>query len=226
LGPGQASLSQARLFTYTNSKGVKPFARIAIAPNSATKGGVAVATDLATLEGFLTEEGLKYSVHGDYIRTSFATDVYRDQDGDGSVFIIARMDEEGEYFKLLAPNLYNYPPDGPSRAEVFRVLLGVCWRSKLIKYEYDERDGEIRAIIEFPLEDSAITKRQFLRCLNGLVQIVDEYHPAIESAINGGPGSLDEAEETSENLRRADRIYRLAGVEKRRTSALDVFLEE
>lgn len=172
------------------------------------------------------EEGLKYSVHGDYIRTSFATDVYRDQDGDGSVFIIARLDEDGEYFKLLAPNLYTYAPDGMDRADVFRVLLGVCWRSKLIKYEYDERDGEIRAIIEFPLEDGVLTKRQFLRCLNGLVQIVDEYHSAIASAMAGGPGSLDEAEETSENLRRAERLFRLVGLEKRKASPGDVLLEE
>lgn len=187
-----------------------------------------MATSLATLETYLKEEGLKYSVHEDYIRTSFATDVYRDPDGDGSVFIIARVDEDGEYFKLLAPNLYNYAPDGPNRAEVFRVLLSVCWRSKLIKYEYDERDGEIRAIIEFPLEDSVITPKQFMRCLNGIVQIIDEYHAAIWSAMNGGPGSLDEAEEVSDNARRAERLYRAAGVERARlpASASDVRLEE
>ncbi len=185
-----------------------------------------MAIDLAALEAFFTEEGLKYSVHGDYIRTSFATDSYRDQDGDASVFIIARLDEGGEYFKLLAPNLYNYPPDGPDRAAVFKALLSVCWRSKLIKYEYDERDGEIRAIIEFPLEDGNLTKRQFLRCLNGLVQIVDEYHSAIASAMAGGPGSLDEAEESSENARRAEQLYRLAGVDKNRLEGQALRLEE
>ncbi len=185
-----------------------------------------VATTLAVLESYLLEEGLKYSVHEDYIRTSFATDLYRDQEGDPSVFIAARLDEDGEYFKLMAPNLYAYPPDGPNRADVFRVLLGVCWRSKLIKYEYDERDGEIRAIIEFPLEDGTLTKRQFLRCLNGLVQIVDEYHPAIASAMSGGPGSLDMAEDVSDSLRRAERLYKLAGVERPRVSPRDLLLEE
>jgi len=192
------------------------------------KAGDRVATTLAELEAYLVQEGLKYSIHEDYIRTSFATDVYRDPDGDGSVFIIVRVDEEGEYFKLLAPNLYNYPPDGPDRAEVFRVLLSVCWRSKLIKYEYDERDGEIRAIVEFPVEDSTLTLRQFMRCLNGLVQIIDEYHAAIRSAMEGGPGSLDEAEEVSENARRAERLYKTAGVDRARlpASASDVRLEE
>jgi hypothetical protein len=167
----------------------------------------------------MLQEGLKYSIHDDYIRTSFATDLYRDQDGDASVFIIARLDEDGEYFKLMAPNLYHYQPDGPYTAEVFRILLGVCWRSKLIKYEYDERDGEIRAIVEFPLEDAALTPKQFLRCLNGLVQIIDEYHMAIAKAIEGGIASLDDAEEEADNVRRAERILKSAGIDKAKLAA-------
>ena len=173
-----------------------------------------MAIELSTIESFMTAEGLKYSVHDDYVRTSFATDIYRDQDGDASVFIIARLDEDGEYFKLMAPNLYHYPPDGPYTAEVFRTLLGVCWRSKLIKYEYDERDGEVRAIIEFPLEDAPLTSKQYLRCLNGLVQIIDEYHGAIAEAMAGGVASLDDAEDEAENVRRAERIMRAAGIDK------------
>lgn len=169
---------------------------------------------LSAIESYMAVEGLKYSVNDDYVRMSFATELYRDQDGDSSVFVIARLDEDGEYFKLMAPNLYHYPPDGPNAAEVFRTLLGVCWRSKLIKYEYDERDGEIRAIVEFPLEDGPLTARQYLRCLNGLVQIIDEYHVAIARAIGGSAASLDEAEEEADNVRKAERILRAAGVDK------------
>lgn len=171
-----------------------------------------MATSLSTLESYMLAEGLKYSVHEDYIRTSFATDLYRDQDGDPSVFIIARVEENGEYFKLMAPNLYHYPPDGPNAAEVFRILLGVCWRSKLIKYEFDDRDGEIRAIVEFPLEDAQMSARQFLRCLNGLVQIIDEYHGAIAAAIAGAEASLDSAEDSADNVRKAERLLKAAGV--------------
>jgi len=178
-----------------------------------------VSTSLSTIESYMATEGLKYSLHNDYIRTSFATDLYKDQDGDSSVFIIARIEEEGEYFKLMAPNLYHYPPDGPNTAEVFRILLGVCWRSKLIKYEYDERDGEIRAIVEFPLEDAPLSAKQFLRCLNGLVQIIDEYHEAIATAIAGAEASLDEAEDAADNIRKAERILRAAGIDKSTRSA-------
>lgn len=178
-----------------------------------------MATTLSIIESYMVAESLKYSMHDDYLRTSFATDLYKDQDGDSSVFIIARVEEDGEYFKLMAPNLYNYPPDGSNASEVFRTLLGVCWRSKLIKYEYDERDGEIRAIVEFPLEDASLSKTQFLRCLNGLVQIIDEYHEAIATAIGGLEASLDDAEDAADNVRKADRILRAAGIDNTRASA-------
>lgn len=178
-----------------------------------------MAITLSIIESYMVAESLKYSLHDDYLRTSFATDMYKDQDGDASVFIIARPEEDGEYFKLMAPNLYHYPPDGDNASEVFRTLLGVCWRSKLIKYEYDDRDGEIRAIVEFPLEDANMTSRQFLRCLNGLVQIIDEYHGAIASAIGGALASLDDAEESADNIRKADRILRAAGVDRTTTPA-------
>ncbi|MDX9899172.1 MAG: hypothetical protein RBT62_09635 [Spirochaetia bacterium] len=178
-----------------------------------------MAITLSMIESYMVAESLKYSLHDGYLRTSFATDLYRDQDGDSSVFIIARVEEDGEYFKLMAPNLYHYPPDGGNTAEVFRTLLGVCWRSKLIKYEYDERDGEIRAIVEFPLEDASMSSKQFLRCLHGLVQIIDEYHEAIATAISGREASLDEAEEAADNVRKADRILRAAGVDRSKSSA-------
>lgn len=187
-----------------------------------------MAIQLRDLETYLVDAGLKYSMHDGYMHTSFATDVYRNQEGLASLFIIVRLEEDGEYFKLIAPNLYSFPPDGPNGRTVFRVLLGVCWRTKLIKFEYDELDGEIRGIIEFPLEDAKLTQRQFLRCLNGMVQILDEYHPAIASALAGGPGSLDAAETLSDNLRRAEKLYRLSGIEKpsRPASASDLILEE
>jgi hypothetical protein len=198
---------------------VRVFRYTILGSSTGSQGDSRVAITLSTLESYMVDEGLKYSQHDDYIRTSFATDLYRDQDGDPSVFIIARVEEDGEYFKLMAPNLYHYPPDGENCSEVFRILLGVCWRSKLIKYEYDERDGEIRAIVEFPLEDGTLTGKQFLRCLNGLVQIIDEYHAAIATAIAGGQASLDEAEDTADNIRKAEKVLRAAGVDRNRMAA-------
>jgi hypothetical protein len=141
-----------------------------------------MATSLFEIEEILREEGLKYVLLEDHIRTSYATDSYSDPDGQGSVFLVLKPEERGEYFKLIAPNLYSYP-SGPNEAAVFRTLLSISWRTKLVQFEYDERDGEIRAIVEFPLEDARLSRRQLLRCLNGMVQIIDDYHAEVMDAI-------------------------------------------
>jgi hypothetical protein len=57
----------------------------------------------------------------------------------------------------------------------------------MLQWEYDPSDGEIRAIIEFPLEDSTLTERQFNRCLYSLVELVDEIAlPRLQSRHGNG----------------------------------------
>jgi hypothetical protein len=73
-------------------------------------------------------------------------------------------------------------------------MLAISWETKMLQWEYDPSDGEIRAIIEFPLEDSMLTERQFNRCLSGLIQIVDNIAlPRLQEVMETGedPGNLD-----------------------------------
>jgi hypothetical protein len=76
-------------------------------------------------------------------------------------------------------------------------MLSISWETKMLQWEYDPSDGEIRAIIEFPLEDSTLTEKQFNRCLHGLVQIVDEMAmPRLNVVMETGkdPGDLEAGE--------------------------------
>jgi hypothetical protein len=175
-----------------------------------------MATNLSEIERFLKEEGLRYTRMDEYIRTSFGTDDYEDSDGDKSVFLILKPEESGEYFKLIAPNLYKLPA-GPDRAAVFQTLLMISWRTKLVQFEYDDSDGEIRGIVEFPLEDAELTRRQLMRCVHGIVQIVDEYHGAIDRAIRTGRVSLDAQAENAALDRLASEYYSYLGVRRRGT---------
>jgi hypothetical protein len=64
----------------------------------------------------------------------------------------------------------------------------------MLQWEYDPSDGEIRAIIEFPLEDSILTEKQFYRCLSGLIQIVDGIAiPRLKEVMVTGldPGNIE-----------------------------------
>jgi hypothetical protein len=73
-------------------------------------------------------------------------------------------------------------------------MLSISWETKMLQWEYDPSDGEIRAIIEFPLEDSILTEKQFNRCLHGLIQLVDNVAiPRLAEVMKTGhdPGNVD-----------------------------------
>jgi hypothetical protein len=98
---------------------------------------------------------------------------------------VIHLAEEGEFLRIMAPGAYSYP-DGPHKAAVFQTMLMIGWAKKMIQYEYDMSDGEVRAIIEFPLEDATLTKKQLMRCLHGIAGLVDESHEHVVAAMTNG----------------------------------------
>jgi hypothetical protein len=111
--------------------------------------------------------------------------------------IVVQLDEDGEFFELFAPRVLSGVKDHPHKAAILQTMLSISWETKMLQWEYDPSDGEIRAIIEFPLEDSILTERQFNRCLHGLIQIVDEMAmPRLRAVMETGedPGDINEGE--------------------------------
>ena len=53
----------------------------------------------------------------------------------------------------------------------------------MVQFEYDSDDGEIRAIVEFALEDTALSKLQLIRIMSTLSSVVDLYHEEIVKAL-------------------------------------------
>ena len=146
-----------------------------------------MATTLQQVKGYLDEKGFKYSIDEkkQLIRTGFNMDHYVDSDGDKSVRIVVRLYEDGEFIEVLAPNLYTYK-DGPNALALLQACLIASWRTKMVQFEYDPSDGEIRATIEVPIEDSTMTSRQFHRILGGLLTFVDKFHPMLKEAMDTG----------------------------------------
>ena len=108
--------------------------------------------------------------------------------------IVVQLDEEGKFFRLFAPQVLAEVKDHPYKDAILQTMLAISWETKMLQWEYDPSDGEIRAIIEFPLEDYLLTERQFNRCLSGLIQIVDTVAlPRLQEVMETGedPGNLD-----------------------------------
>lgn len=160
-----------------------------------------MGTTLEQISQFLDNQELRHKVLEERILTGFGTQQYLDDDGDYHLKMVIALEEDGEFFKVYSPGCYRY--DGTEhRLAVLQTLLMVSWRSKMVQFEYDESDGEIRSVIEFPLEDANMTERQLMRAVIALVQIIDHYHPVIALAISEGniDFSLVEGEDDEELL--------------------------
>ena len=111
--------------------------------------------------------------------------------------IVVQLDEDGDFFRIFVPQVIAGVKDHPYKEAILQTMLSISWETKMLQWEYDPSDGEIRAIIEFPLEDSILTERQFNRCLSGLVQIVDSVAiPRLKEVMKTGldPVNLDMGE--------------------------------
>ncbi len=107
------------------------------------------------------------------------------------LLIVVQLDEEGRFFKLFAPEVIPSVKEHPHKGAILQTMLSISWETKMLQWEYDPSDGEIRAIIEFPLEDSTLTAKQFHRCLDGLIEIVGSWalprlYKVLETGVDPG----------------------------------------
>lgn len=109
---------------------------------------------------------------------------YRDPDGDDGLGLVIRLSENGGYFELFAPQAFKAV--GPHVDAFLKACAMMQWRTKLIQFEYDASDGEIRPIIEFPIEDGTLTQKQLSRCIGGICQLVDDYYEPLKRALGEG----------------------------------------
>lgn len=174
-----------------------------------------MATSLKKIIGFLDLEGLDY-LHKEgkqHLRLRMPTRKYMPPGGRAHhIDLVIALEEEGSYVKVIAPGVYHFPAASGSfqKLALMQSLLQISLMSKMVQFEYDAEDGEIRAIIEFPLEDAQLTNLQLMRCIHGLVKVMDRNHATIHDAIKHGltpetPASLQKAYEKYLEERRAQR---------------------
>lgn len=164
-----------------------------------------MATSIREICGFLDEAKLKYRVEEDRHRVVvfFACDNYRNVDGEPSVGISINVGPQGRYLGIGAARLYVYK-EGPHLAAVLGACLYVSFATAFVQLEWDPEDGEIRATVEFPIEDAQLTSAQFHAALKTLLGVVDGHDAVIRRAIETGALEIprDEKEEERERLRK------------------------
>lgn len=149
-----------------------------------------MAVTLEQIAKYLDSLGWEYRI--DQAEDRIITGVESDNVED--FLIVVQLDEEGKFFRLFAPQVLGGVQDHPYKAAILQTMLSISWETKMLQWEYDPSDGEIRAIIEFPLEDSTLTEKQFNRCLHGLIQLVDSVAiPRLIEVMETGqdPGNVE-----------------------------------
>lgn len=144
-----------------------------------------MAITIEQVAGYLNDMGVPFKIPDkNTIIFGTKTKTYRDLDGDRFLGLVIKLEEDGEYFKLFAPNAFRAV--GPHVEVFLRACAIVQWLTKLVQFEFDHSDGEIRPIIEFPVEDGSITQRQLERCVAGMIFILDKYYPVLKRALDDG----------------------------------------
>ncbi len=184
-----------------------------------------MASTYEQISAVLTSEGLRHHVDEDnsYITTGFKTENYTNPDKENNIQLIVKLTEKGKFIEIVAPQCYSYP-EGPHKTAVFQTCLMISWMTKMVQFEYDPSDGEVRAIIEFPLEDALLTQKQLLRCLHGLTQIIDKYDGMLRGAMKTGQivPPQDEKVKLDESVKKMLENYVTALIDKDKEDAIKI----
>lgn len=152
-----------------------------------------MATTLSTLAHFLDRRNWRYQIDpgNERILTGVqAANV-------AQFLIVLQLSENGEFLQFQAPQMMQVA-DHVYKGVLLQTMAHIEYQVKLLRLEYDPADGEVRASISLPLEDAPLTERQFNRCLEALVQLVDqEAIPRLQTVLATGedPGQRRQIEQ-------------------------------
>ncbi|MFM8578087.1 MAG: hypothetical protein ACKOCN_04710 [Planctomycetaceae bacterium] len=140
---------------------------------------------------------------------------YRDRDGDPHVQLIVRLVDEGEFVAIFAPMAWCL--DGCEHVPaVMTAFIAIQSQFKMIRFDFDSADGEVRPNIELPIEDAELSSRQLHRAIAGLLQVLQRFDPVIRNAMKTGIVSFTDVEESRHtnvprDVRRLRRLAERAG---------------
>jgi len=134
------------------------------------------------IQGYLLRAGLKFSINdqgenGQFVLT-FATQRYRNPGGEPSLIVIVTVSDNGRHLEISAVNAYS-ANDAKDVGKLSEFLLGQNYATKLLRWELDRCDGEIRALADAGPMDGGMTYEAFMRMLMMFPIVLDTMHPSI-----------------------------------------------
>lgn len=140
-----------------------------------------MATTLASVAEFLDNRGWRY--HLNEAQNQIIIGVESQQID--RFLIVIQVQENGEYLALFAPQLL-FLKDHIYKGVAFQTMLAIAWEKKLLRWEYDPSDGEVRSSVGLALEDAPLSEKQFNRLLSGLIQLTEEGIERLKTVLATG----------------------------------------
>ena len=111
----------------------------------------------------------------------FPTNQFMDNHGRHLIMVVIQLTENGEFVKFFTPSAYHIPMDDTAYG-MLKTFSIISWQVKLVDFEVDPADGEVRPTIDFAIEDGTLTSKQLERCCKTLARVIDILHPYIKYA--------------------------------------------
>jgi hypothetical protein len=147
-----------------------------------------MATNLEVIKGYLDENNIKYRDEGNFLTVVYETENYTNfVNGEKSVLIIITTETMGHFVQLWV-SAYRFSSDSNSynKLALLQTLLKITYDTKLLQFEYDPDDGEVRLMVDIPVMDSNLTALQLIYSLKAILRCLDSEHQNITDAMRHG----------------------------------------
>lgn len=147
-----------------------------------------MAVKIELIQEYLSDDGrspeIVRNADLEYVGFGVPTQNYTNPKGERVLGMVAGLENGGEFFKLFAPQAFTIR--GEHKAAFLETAALIQMKTKMIQFEYDGADGEVRPMIEFPICDGTLTRKQFQHCVVALVTLVDRFASVLERAAKDG----------------------------------------
>lgn len=167
-----------------------------------------MALSITDLRKLADTASLKYFLDPDQSALmAFVTGIF------GRFQVVIMLHAEGQFLQFRTIGYLSCPRDHANLGEVLRLLTALDYQLRMVKFGWDEKDGEIVVYVDNWLMDASFTQQQFERVMRLFFRNIDLCYPRIKAVMDTGqdpgevhpdkPGALsDQLREALQRLRR------------------------
>ena len=157
-----------------------------------------MAITFAQLKDLVRKEGLQFFVDPDETRLIVGVSGIC-----GKFQLVISVYDQGVFLQIRSVNYMFCPPNHPALVELLKAMADVNYQTRLVKFAWDQSDGEVVAYADLWLMDTTLTQEQLHRMLGNYVPAIDLHSYRFRRTLEEGrdPGRVDPSKLVGELLK-------------------------